>query len=35
MTTKNEKPIHDTNKNKKTINENNEPDILEMGFDLR
>jgi hypothetical protein len=35
MTTKNEKPINDKNKNNKTINENNEPDILEMGFDSR
>ena len=35
MTTKNKKPIGDKNKNKTPQNENNEPDILEMGFDSR
>jgi hypothetical protein len=35
MTTKNEKPISDNNKNKKKPKEINEPDILEMGFDSR
>ncbi len=35
MTTKNEKPISDNNKNKKSQKENNEPDILKMGLDSR
>ncbi len=35
MTTKNEKPINDNNKNKKYKKDNNEPDILEMGLDSR
>ncbi len=35
MTTKNEKPITDNNKNKKCQKDNNEPDILEMGLDSR
>ncbi len=35
MTTKNEKPITENNKNKKCQKDNNEPDILHMGLDSR
>jgi hypothetical protein len=35
MTTKNKKPISDKNENKTPQKENDESDILEMGFDSR